>query len=47
VIDDHTLDVLETVSTGPGAHTIGWDPDRRTLYAFRPGSMDVAVFIEQ
>lgn len=47
VIDDRTLDVLETVTTGPGAHTIGWDPDRRALYAFRPESMDVAVFAEQ
>src|SRR3954454_17309475 len=28
VIDDRSLDVLGTVQTGPGAHTIGWDPDR-------------------
>jgi DNA-binding beta-propeller fold protein YncE len=47
VIDDQTLDMLETVPTGPGAHTIGWDPDRRMLYAFRPESLDVAVFVEQ
>jgi DNA-binding beta-propeller fold protein YncE len=47
VIDDQTLDTLELVSTGPGAHTIGWDPDRRALSAFRPESSDVAVFVEQ
>jgi DNA-binding beta-propeller fold protein YncE len=47
VIDDRTLDVLETVPTGPGAHTIGWDPDRRALYAFLPESTSAAVFVEQ
>lgn len=47
VIDDRSLHVLETVSTGPGAHTIGWDPDRRSLYAFCPESLDVEVFTEQ
>ena len=47
VVDDQTFDTLETVVTGPGAHTMSWDPDRRMLYAFRPESMDVAVFVER
>ena len=47
VIDDRSLDVLETVATGPGAHTTGWDPDRRALYAFLPSSTSAAVFVEQ
>src|SRR5262247_3943454 len=47
VIDDHRLETLQTVSTESGAHTIGWNPDTRTLYAFLPGSVRAAVFVEQ
>ena len=47
VIDDHRLETLQTVSTESGAHTIGWNPDARTLYAFLPGSVRAAVFVEQ
>src|SRR5215471_14304835 len=43
VIDDHRLETLQTVSTESGAHTIGWNPDTRTLYAFLPGSGRAAV----
>ena len=38
VIDAHRLVTLETVPTEFGAHTIGWNPDTRTLYAFLPGA---------
>jgi hypothetical protein len=34
--DSDRLEQLETVATEPGAHTIGWDPDGRRLYAFCP-----------
>jgi len=47
VIDDHRLETLQTVSTESGAHTIGWNPDTRTLYAFLPGSVRAAVFVER
>jgi DNA-binding beta-propeller fold protein YncE len=47
VIDDHRLETLQTVSTESGAHTIGWNPDTRTLYAFLPRSGGAAVFVEQ
>jgi len=47
VIDDHRLETLQTVSTESGAHTIGWNPDTRTLYAFLPGSGRAAVLVEQ
>jgi hypothetical protein len=29
------------------AHTIGWSPDRRDVYAFLPGSTSAAVFVEK
>jgi DNA-binding beta-propeller fold protein YncE len=47
VIDDHRLETLEIVETESGAHTIGWNPDTRTLYAFLPASGGAAVFAEQ
>ncbi len=47
VIDEQCLETLETVETESGAHTIGWNPDTRTLYAFLPVSGGAAVFAEQ
>ena len=46
VIDEQRLEMLETVETESGAHTIGWNPDNRTLYAFLPGSGGAAVYEE-
>jgi DNA-binding beta-propeller fold protein YncE len=47
VIDDQRLETLETVETESGAHTIGWNPDTLTLYAFLPSSGGAAVFAER
>ena len=47
VIDAQRLVTLETVPTESDAHTIGWNPDTRTLYAFLPVSGGAAVFAEQ
>jgi DNA-binding beta-propeller fold protein YncE len=47
VIDDQRLETLETVATESGAHTIGWNADTRTLYAFLPTTGGAAVFAEQ
>jgi hypothetical protein len=47
VIDGHRLETLQTVSTESGAHTIGWNSDSCTLYAFLPQSSGAAVFVEQ
>ena len=47
VIDDQRLETLESIKTESGAHTIGWNPDTRTLYAFLPASGGAAVFAEQ
>jgi hypothetical protein len=43
---DH-LEQLETVATEQGAHTLGWDPDGRCLYAFCPASGGALVFEER
>jgi len=45
-LDERRLEMLETVPTEAGAHTIGWNPDARTLYAFLPASEGAAVFVE-
>ena len=47
VIDAQSLKTVQTVPTEPGAHTIGWNPDTRSLYAFLPASAGAAVFVEE
>ncbi len=47
VLDTARLELVETVPTESGAHTIGWNPANRTLYALLPASMGVAVFVER
>ena len=47
VIDERRLLTLETVPTEAGAHTIGWDPACRTLYAFLPSSQGAGVFVDR
>jgi DNA-binding beta-propeller fold protein YncE len=42
--DGMRLEHLETVDTEPGAHTIGWDPESRSLYVFCPRSCGAMVF---
>lgn len=34
----------ETIETEEGAHTIGWDPATRRLFAFLPQSCGVAIY---
>jgi DNA-binding beta-propeller fold protein YncE len=45
--DSERLELVEVVDTELGAHTIGWDPDRRCLYAFCPASGAAMVFEER
>jgi DNA-binding beta-propeller fold protein YncE len=47
VVDERRLELLETLSTEEGAHTIGWDPVGQALYAFLPHSERAAVFVER
>ena len=45
--DSDRLEPVEVVETGPGAHTIGWDPVGHCLYAFCPASGGAMVFEER
>jgi hypothetical protein len=45
--DSERLEPLEVVETELGAHTIGWDPEGRCLYAFCPASGGAMVFEER
>jgi serine/threonine-protein kinase len=45
--DTERLEHLETIETGLGAHTMGWDPVDRCLYVFSPQSGGAIVFREQ
>lgn len=45
--DSERLEQVEEIETEEGAHTIGWDPVGRTLYAFCPGSGGAAVYEER
>jgi len=47
VVDTERLEVLETVPTEEGAHTMGIDPESHTVYAFFPGSMGAAVYVDR
>ncbi len=38
--------LLETVETEEGAHTIGWDPALKQLWAFAPRSSGAIVYQE-
>ena len=44
--DSDRLEHVETVVTEEGAHTIGWDPVDRRLYAFCPTSGGAAIYAE-
>jgi len=45
--DSERLEQLETIETERGAHTTGWDPVGRCLYAFCPQSGGAAVYEER
>src|SRR5262245_57195208 len=47
VADTKILEVMETVITEPGAHTLAIDPDRRAVDAFLPASGGAAVYLDQ
>lgn len=45
-IDTGAGRVVETIATGRGAHTLGFDAEREHVYAFLPGPHAAAVFAE-
>lgn len=47
VADTRILEIIETVATEPGAHTLGIDPQRHAVYAFLPGSQGAAIYLDQ
>lgn len=44
--DTKALRLLETLETEEGAHTIGWDPERKELWAFAPRASAALVFAD-
>ena len=44
--DTKSLRAVETVQTEEGAHTIGWDPERKELWAFAPRASTALVFAD-
>jgi hypothetical protein len=47
VVDTGKLQIIETVPTEAGAHTLGIDPGRHVVYAFLPASQGAAVYLDQ
>jgi DNA-binding beta-propeller fold protein YncE len=47
VVDTGRMEVIETVATERGAHTLGIDPDHHAVYAFLPTSSGAAVYLDQ
>jgi DNA-binding beta-propeller fold protein YncE len=47
VVDTERMRIVETIKTGPGAHTIGFDAQRNKVYAFLPGKHRAAVYQDQ
>jgi DNA-binding beta-propeller fold protein YncE len=46
VIDTAAMRHRETVVTGPRAHTLAWDPERQTVYAFLPATHRAALYVD-
>ncbi len=44
VADTTSLEIIQTMPTERGAHTLGIDPQRRAVYAFLPDSGGAAVY---
>ncbi len=47
VFDTDGLRRIAVIRTEPGAHTLGFDSVRQTIYAFLPGSHRAAVYLEE
>lgn len=46
VIDTHTMQLIQTLSTEPGAHTTAFDSARQTVYVFLPLSCQAGVYVD-
>jgi hypothetical protein len=47
VVDSSRLQLVETVPTEHGAHTLGIDPQRHAVYVFLPASGGAAVYLDR
>lgn len=47
IVDTQRMELIETIKTEAGAHTIGFDPQRNKIYAFLPGTHRAAVYRDQ
>ncbi len=47
VVDTDRLELLETVPTEHGAHTLGIDPQRHSIYVFLPASEGAAIYADR
>ena len=47
VFDTRSLTRVQTVVTEKDAHTLGFDADRNTVYAFLPATHRAAVYIDR
>jgi hypothetical protein len=47
VVDNGRLQLLETVPTEHGAHTLGIDPQRHAVFVFLPASGGAAVYLDR
>jgi DNA-binding beta-propeller fold protein YncE len=47
IIDVAAQGLVETIITGPGAHTTAWSPSTRTLYAFLPETCEAVSYSEE
>lgn len=46
VIDTRAMQIIQTLTTEPGAHTMAFDARRQTLYVFLPASCRAGVYVE-
>jgi DNA-binding beta-propeller fold protein YncE len=47
VVDAAAQRLVETIATGPGAHTTAWNLATRSLYAFLPATCEAVVYSEE
>jgi DNA-binding beta-propeller fold protein YncE len=46
VFDTDTMELVQTVKTEPGAHTIAYNPHTDKIYAFMPASHRASVYVD-
>jgi len=47
VFETDQMRLLETIRTEAGAHTLGFDPSRNTVYALLPDTHRALVYVDR